>query len=64
MDGDRVSSSVRLLRTATTAGSCRDHVERANLTMRMGMRRFTRLTNGSSKEIEDHAAAVALHFQS
>ncbi len=37
-------------------------VERQNLTMRMGMRRFTRLTNGFSKKIENHAAAVALHF--
>lgn len=39
------------------------YVERANLTMRMGMRRFTRLTNGFSKKIENHASAVALHFQ-
>jgi len=38
------------------------YVERQNLTMRMGMRRFTRLTNGFSKKIENHAAAVALHF--
>jgi IS1 family transposase len=37
-------------------------VERQNLTMRMGMRRFTRLTNGFSKKIENHAHAVALHF--
>lgn len=28
----------------------------------MGMRRFTRLTNGFSKKVENHAAAVALHF--
>ena len=38
------------------------YVERQNLTMRMGMRRFTRLTNGFSKKIENLAHAVALHF--
>lgn len=38
------------------------YVERQNLTMRMGMRRFTRLTNGFSKKAENHAHAVALHF--
>ena len=38
------------------------YVERQNLTMRMGMRRFTRLTNAFSKKIENHAAAVAIHF--
>jgi IS1 family transposase len=38
------------------------YVERQNLTMRMGMRRFTRLTNGFSKKIDNHIAAVAIHF--
>jgi IS1 family transposase len=37
------------------------YVERLNLTMRMGMRRFTRLTNGFSKKIQNHAAMVAVH---
>jgi IS1 family transposase len=38
------------------------YVERQNLTMRMGMRRFTRLTNGFSQKVENHAYQVALHF--
>jgi IS1 family transposase len=38
------------------------YIERANLTMRMGMRRFTRLTNGFSKKIENHSASVAIHL--
>ncbi len=38
------------------------YVERQNLTMRMGMRRFTRLTNGFSKKLRNHAASVSLHF--
>jgi len=38
------------------------YVERQNLTMRMCIRRFTRLTNAFSRKIENHAAAVALHY--
>ena len=37
-------------------------IELQNLTMRMQIRRFTRLTNGFSKKVENHEAAVALHF--
>jgi hypothetical protein len=46
-DPDRISTS---------------YIERQNLTMRMSMRRMTRLTNGYSKKVENLAAAVALHF--
>ena len=38
------------------------YIERQNLTMRMQMRRFTRLTNAFSKKIENHVAAIALHY--
>jgi IS1 family transposase len=46
-DGDKISTS---------------YIERQNLTMRMQMRRFTRLTNAFSKKLENLKAAVALHF--
>jgi IS1 family transposase len=38
------------------------HVERMNLNMRMGMRRFTRLTNAFSKKLDNHLHALALYF--
>ncbi len=38
------------------------YIERQNLTMRMGIRRFTRLTNSFSKKIENHIASIAIHY--
>jgi IS1 family transposase len=45
------------MRAASTS-----YVERQNLTMRMGIRRMTRLTNAFSKKLRNHRAATALHF--
>jgi hypothetical protein len=44
------------------SGSVWSYAERQNLTMRMGMRRFTRLTNAFSKKVENLAHAVSLHY--
>ena len=41
---------------------CTSHIERQNLTMRMAIRRFTRLTNGFSRKLDNLKAACALHF--
>jgi hypothetical protein len=38
------------------------YAERQNLTMRMSMRRFTRLTTAFSKKVENHIYAISLHF--
>jgi IS1 family transposase len=40
---------------------CTSHVERQNLSVRMGSRRFTRLTNGFSKKLDNHVSAVSLY---
>ncbi|MEP0823436.1 MAG: IS1 family transposase [Ignavibacterium sp.] len=68
LDGDHRYSPVErsgIIKTPITGNPkhiSTSYVERQNLTMRMNMKRFTRLTNAFSKKVQNHAHAVALHF--
>jgi transposase-like protein/IS1 family transposase len=69
-EGERRYSPAEVISTQTVVGIgqpdpariCTSHVERQNLSMRMGIRRFTRLTNGFSRKFENHCAAIVLWF--
>jgi IS1 family transposase len=56
------ATKIPVIGAPAPADICTSHVERANLTMRMGMRRFTRLTNAFSRKFENHMHAVSFHF--
>jgi hypothetical protein len=53
--------SCRAQQERRRAGVCTSYVERGNLNVRMASRRFTRLTNGFSKKLANHVAAVSLY---
>jgi hypothetical protein len=69
-DGPRRYSPAKCVgceRTARVGDPDPEHIstsliERQNPTMRMQMRRYTRLTNGYSKKIENHIASLAIHY--
>jgi IS1 family transposase len=69
-EGERRYSPAEVVSTETVLGLgrpdperiCTSHIERQNLSMRMGIRRFTRLTNAFSKKWENHWAAVCVWF--
>jgi IS1 family transposase len=69
-EGERRYSPAEVVSTETVIGIgnpdpkrvCTSHVERQNLSMRMGIRRFTRLTNAFSKKWENHWAALCVWF--
>jgi transposase-like protein/IS1 family transposase len=69
-EGERRYSPAEVVSTETVIGIgrpdpeqvCTSHIERQNLSMRMGIRRFTRLTNAFSKKWENHWAAVCVWF--